>query len=63
MDVEGVGSTCVVVDEGELSTIEVEEDGCSSFRTIGIGVSSSYVVSFDDTTGDEGLEMDVDEIE
>ena len=70
MDVEGVSSTNVVVDEGELSTIEVEEDGCSSFRTIGIDVSSLDVMSCDDTTDDEfisdkidGLEKDVDEIE
>mmetsp|Transcript_5455 Transcript_5455/g.7887 ORF Transcript_5455/g.7887 Transcript_5455/m.7887 type:complete len:92 (-) Transcript_5455:2196-2471(-) len=71
MDVKGVSSTSVVVDEGEVSTIGVEEDDdCSSFRTIGIDVSSLDVVSCDDTTDDEvisdevdGLEMDVDEIE
>ena len=69
MDIEGVNSTSVVVDEGELSTIGVEEDGCSLFRTI--GVSSSDVMGFDDVTDDEvisgdvdGLEeMDVDEVE
>ena len=71
LEVDGINSTRVVVDEGVMSTVVVEEDdGCSSFGTVGIGDSRSDVVSFDGTTGDEvitdevdGLELDVDGIE
>ena len=65
LEVEGVDSTrVVVVDEGVMSTIVVEEDdGCSSFGIVGIGDSSSDVVSFDGTTGDEGISDKVDGLE
>ena len=64
LEVEGVDSTRVVVDEGVMSTIVVEEDnGCSSFGTVGIGCSSSDVVSFDGTTGDEVITDEVDGLE
>ena len=67
LEVEGVDSTrVVVVDEGVMSTIVVEveeDDGCSSFGTGGIGDSSSDVVSFDGTTGDEVISEEVDGLE
>ena len=64
LEVEGVDSTRVVVDEGVMSTIEVEEDnGCSSFGSGGIGCSRSDVVSFDGTTGDEVISDEVDGLE
>ena len=66
LEVEGVDSTRVVVDEGVMSTIVVEveeDDGCSSFGTVGIGCSSSDVVSFDGTTGDEVITDEVDGLE
>ena len=64
LEVEGVDSTRVVVDEGVMSTIVVEEDdGCRSFGIVGIGCSSSDVVSFDGTTGDEVITDEVDGLE
>ena len=65
LGVEGVASTrVVVVDEGVMSTIVVEEDdGCSSFGAGGISDSSSDVVSFDGTTGDEVISDEVDGLE
>lgn len=63
VNAEDGGSTVVVVDEGELSTIEVEEDDCSSFWMIGLGVTRSEVVSVDVTTRGEVISDDMDGLE